>query len=395
MTPVSYTPLQAIVGSLVVMLLLSVLLGSIISWSLWFSGKRPEVIARQPMATIGFVDLMVTFAIMITLYAIAMLLWRMSLTPSGVAQVAAENTSQTPEPLTEAKFIFSGLAMSTQLLCVFLVTLFIRSRTGCSLATLGWRFDHLRADLRAGLQCFLMLTPVALLLNAILIQWTDVPYDHPIQQMLEKYPWLLGIAFWQACIVAPISEEFAFRSLLIGWFESVHSGKEKLAAFLVGYAPPTPARAKLRDSGESLPGDSVREQADAYRTGASIPIAAADSQNPYSPPMKTFDEPMALRGGSIELSDPVGISPSDATVDPTISATRYRPPWWPALVSGGLFGIAHLDYGVSWISLILFGIVLGRLYQLRQSLVPVIFVHILFNGLSMIFMAAKLIMPES
>ena len=71
----------------------------------------------------------------------------------------------------------------------------------------------------------------------------------------------------------------------------------------------------------------------------------------------------------------------------------YTPPWWPTLLSGTLFGLAHFSYGVSWVALILFGIVLGRLYQIRQSIIPVIMVHFMFNGMNIVILGLSLILP--
>ncbi|TWU25584.1 CPBP family intramembrane glutamic endopeptidase [Bythopirellula polymerisocia] len=57
--------------------------------------------------------------------------------------------------------------------------------------------------------------------------------------------------------------------------------------------------------------------------------------------------------------------------------------WVPILISGTLFGLAHLGHGVSPVPLVLFGIVLGYLYQRTHRLVPSITAHALFNAYSM------------
>ena len=72
---------------------------------------------------------------------------------------------------------------------------------------------------------------------------------------------------------------------------------------------------------------------------------------------------------------------------------EYNPPWWPSLLSGTLFGFAHFNYGVSWVALIVFGMVLGRLYQLRQSIIPVIAVHVLFNSMNVTMLGLSILLP--
>jgi len=76
------------------------------------------------------------------------------------------------------------------------------------------------------------------------------------------------------------------------------------------------------------------------------------------------------------------------------SPGEYSPSWWPVLLSGTLFGLAHISYGVSWVALIVFGIVLGRLYQLRQSIIPVIMVHALFNAMNVTMLGLSIFLPE-
>ena len=44
--------------------------------------------------------------------------------------------------MTQNQFVYSGVAVTAQLLCVILMTVFIRGRTGCTFKKLGWRTDH-------------------------------------------------------------------------------------------------------------------------------------------------------------------------------------------------------------------------------------------------------------
>ncbi len=77
---------------------------------------------------------------------------------------------------------------------------------------------------------FLMLPPI-FIINVVTSLASGVEYNHPIIDAIKGYPWLVGVVAFQAVIVAPIAEEFLFRGLLIGWFESAHFGRTANAIF--------------------------------------------------------------------------------------------------------------------------------------------------------------------
>ena len=378
-------------------LLLLVLVGSVLEWSKWIArytnGVKLDRIARGPQATVGLIDILVAALVLIVFFFNAAVVWRafgLPVSPSkqigqskqefkldasayidvqsapsldasnenrdiGTEINVDKGTAVKPAGMTQLQFVFSGFAMSAQLLCVILVTVFICKRTGCALKKLGWRLDQIAGDLRAGLRCFLMLTPIILILNALLQGLTKVTYEHPIQEMIKQYPWLLGIAFWQAAIVAPVSEEFAFRVLLIGWFESIQFGRDKFFAFMFGDA--------LKHSREPM-----------YMNSPLSLTQHRDDANSCEILLTQFG---------------TTVSELDSVEKPK----EYNPPWWPVLLSGTLFGLAHLSYGVSWVALIVFGMVLGRLYQLRQSIIPVIAVHVLFNSMNVTMLGLSILLP--
>ncbi len=74
-----------------------------------------------------------------------------------------------------------------------------------------------------------------------------------------------------------------------------------------------------------------------------------------------------------------------ASIQEQLAAQPQRlPPLWPALVTGVLFGLAHLGYGLSFIPLIVLGIILGLLYRATHSIWPSLMVHFILNSSSMI-----------
>lgn len=199
------------------------------------------------------------------------------------------------------------LARSMDVLSVGIVSFFIIFRTNRTKKWIGWGTEKLGSDIAVGVKYFIMFTPIIIAINALVMSMSGTEYNHPIQEMIKKSPWLIAVAFWMACIVAPLTEEFAFRAILIGWFESIQYGRDRLAASMVG------------------------------------------EQNP-----------------------------------PT---TPTSPSWIHPILSGALFGLAHFEYGVSWVPLVVFGIILGRMYQLRQSVWTTVVVHALFNFFSLSMMA--------
>ena len=244
------SPVQSLALGVMWVLLLAVLGGSIIAWSKWIAryrnSEKPDRIATGPQAIVGFVDILVSVLLLFTLFLLAPVAWRTlglpvaptkqeptlnAVAPIEVESVASADASHAdssnattinvgkglavkPAAMTQYQFLHTGFAMSAQLLCVILMTVFICNRKRCALKKLGWRSDQVAGDLRAGLQCFLMMTPVILILNAVLQGLSKTPYEHPIQEMIKQYPWLLGIAFWQAAIVAPVSEELDRKSVV-------------------------------------------------------------------------------------------------------------------------------------------------------------------------------------
>ncbi len=232
------------------------------------------------------------------------------------AEVSTDSATQEKRwgKMTAEGVVWSGVVATMQLVVVAVVILFIRLRTECRGDKLGWQPQRLGRDIGVGVWLLFLTLPLLMVLSGVVNYLSGVQYDHPVIDMMKEVPWLFGIIAWMAVIAAPISEEFFFRTMLIGWFESIHFGRTP-EAFVFGYSP--------------------------------------------------VDQPSELDAPATSDKPPVS-------------------PWWPAVLSGTLFGLAHGEYGLSWIPLILFGIVLGRIYQLRQSIVTCITIHMLFNGINLL-----------
>jgi membrane protease YdiL (CAAX protease family) len=204
------------------------------------------------------------------------------------------------------------------LLGALLSVLVLLLRTRTSPVQLGLVNQELFRDLWIGALVFLWVTPLVMVVAAVVNNLLGVEYQHPVVDAMKENPYMLPSLFFGAVVCAPIWEEYAFRGLLIGWFDSIRqSGGNPLKIFL----------------------------------GAGSIVADREEVSAYAP-------------------------------------------WWPAILSGVFFGGAHVGYGVSWVPLIVLGTVLGRLYQVRRSIVPCVVVHGLFNSLSMVGLAVEVLVRK-
>ena len=231
----------------------------------------------------------------------------------NVKSAAAEkgNAIETPSWLTP----YLTLAL---LLGALLSILVLLLRTRASPVQLGLVNQELCRDLWIGALVFLWVTPLVMVVAAVVNNLLGVEYQHPVVDAMKENPYMLPSLFFGAVVCAPIWEEYAFRGLLIGWFDSIRqSGGNPLKIFL----------------------------------GAGNRVADREEVSAYAP-------------------------------------------WWPAILSGVFFGGAHVGYGVSWVPLMVLGTVLGRLYQVRRSIVPCVVVHGLFNSLSMVGLAVEVLVRK-
>jgi membrane protease YdiL (CAAX protease family) len=288
------------------------------------------------------------------------------------------------------------------LLGALLAALVIVLRTRASPVELGFWSNRLVADVWIGALVFLWVTPIVLIQSQIAAKWTEVEYEHPVIDAMRENPMAYPMLFFGAVICAPLWEEFAFRTLVIGWLDTIRASKWRLVTILFGTRPqvieqpsnpPSNTNHEIDESTISarLEDDTIVDSASSY-----------PSINPYAVPpgshaahadsIRSTNQSFAElpRNASAEWNE----QPTVENADAACGADGY-PPWWPAITSGVLFGLAHLGYGVSWIPLITLGIVLGRLFQLRRSLVPCIVVHGLFNSISMIGLAINVFVQKS
>ncbi len=213
----------------------------------------------------------------------------------------------------------------------------------------GWSTRRLLYDILLGLSVFVLTAPMLWILMKVSTDVTKINYNHPLMQAIQREPTNILAAIWVAVIAAPIFEEFGFRVLLQGYLQSLadKSSLPKLKIALLG-------RGRL----ESLQPPTVIES-----SVATLPVNFNNEpiSNPYMPPRSaTMRSEIPMQKSSIQDSESTAKA-------------------WPVLVSGLLFGLAHFEYGVSWIPLVFFGFVLGWLYQKTNRIWPSLVAHMFCN----------------
>jgi membrane protease YdiL (CAAX protease family) len=204
-------------------------------------------------------------------------------------------------------------------------------RTASTPRLLGMASGKVPRDVMVGVLVFLWITPLVLVVNVAISQWTEVQYEHPVIDSLRGRSWAFPLLFVSAVIFAPLWEEYAFRFLLVNWLDTIRTHGLDFKAMVFG------------------------------RPKAEVGL--------------TVESELDLEGNVAESHS---------------QRLESYPPWWIAIVSGLLFGLAHFEYGVSWVPLVVLGTVLARVYQLQRSILPCFLIHALFNSLAMVGFAFEL-----
>jgi membrane protease YdiL (CAAX protease family) len=377
MKPEDLSPTQVLQVVALGLILLSLLAASIASWGVLIfriSKGLGFQTSSRPTASIGFIDCLIGFLVVAFCFTLAISTWRVFIKPipkdvavtthpidnqseptEGLAQpesadVESDSNKDQKSTITKEDVLGSGWVSIFQLMAAIITMVIVAGRIDWDWRGLGLGSTGVFRDIGIGMWVLLLMLPPISVINIATSLASGIEYNHPIIDAIKNYPWLVGIVAFQAVIVAPITEEFLFRGVLIGWFESAHFGRTA-NAILFGWKPNA-------STSETL---AIEQPYDGGRD---------DKASPYSSPVLS---------GAI----------------PSATSDRYSPPWWPAILSGVLFGLAHFSYGVSWVPLVIFGIILGRVYQLRQSLLMCIAVHMLFNGINILNLWLSLGLPTS
>lgn len=185
-----------------------------------------------------------------------------------------------------------------------------------------------------------------------LIHLLEIKVEHPLVEQLREHnsPAMMVLSIAIAAVAAPFFEEFTFRGLFQGWLERCE--------------------------------DEVVGNEDTFRRPLVLDAIEEEQDNLES----------ELRLTTVPSFWSESLEPRLSNESSRLSG--WFPPlphgWLPILISGTVFGLAHLGHGVAPIPLALFGIALGYLYQRTHRLAPCIAAHMFFNGYSLLVLWLQL-----
>ncbi len=252
-----------------------------------------------------------------------------------------EEISADAPPSSWAAFAISSAFILAAIGSVILIT----HRTRSTALNLGIYSQEFLKDVWVGVLVFFWATPIVLVVSSIAGQLTKVEYEHPVIDAMQESFSALPLLYFSAAIAAPLWEEYAFRFLLISWLDTLRAHFGNWIAVFTG---------------------------NPFGRGANEQVQANEVSLVWAQALGGVN-----RGAGEELQQEGAF-----------------PPFWIALASGTLFGLAHWGYGVSWIPLLVLGTIMARVYQLRRSVVPCVVIHALFNTMSLIGLAGGLILQK-
>lgn len=261
--------------------------------------------------------------------------------------------TMSPKEKLDLLTIFSA----SELVFLLVSIVYLMWRPNASGTDLGWDRRYVFHDLGVGIAGYVMAIVPMLTLHA-LMQWLFGDEEkHPFIEMIltdpdPRYLWPILIA---ATVAAPLTEEFLFRVVLQGWLE-------RLPVF-------------RRSAGSQSPDRDAPSASPPFQTEAEFP---------QSIEKVSFD---GETSGSVEdainaevVDTSVVGARTAATDDSWCAQTESEPTQWgPILITGALFGLAHLGQGPAPISLVFLGVALGYIYQRTHRILPCLVLHFLVN----------------
>ena len=287
---------------------------------------RRALLHREPfsLARWDFLDILLAVGLYFTCNALVFLVasgWLLLTDSIASGELA---TMKPPETMT-ALFVLAPIAT---LLAVLTSTFAIKWRTGQSLSHLGWSLKRFPRDARLALAATFLTLPLVYFIQAFITSLPGMQYEHPTMKILEgaKSPGTWFAIGFTVIIVAPISEEFFFRSIIQGWIEKM-------------------VQRLHRQGSDQLPTDDPS------------PAAAGEA-------------------GIFDNGDP------PAGPSPIKMSWLHR--MAPIFLTSFLFSAAHWNHGGGWVALLFFSFSLGFLYHKTHRLLPCILLHMALNTVSLV-----------
>lgn len=362
------------------MFMIAVLIGSLASWTyLILKARRREPwLKAEPLGprAWGLADLVV-LAVLVVLCQ--------TLLASAYVRLSGVELDQMQGAALPADV--SMVASIGNLVAVGLALVWLALRYQVSPAHVGFHLRGWMRQFQIAVIGTLAALPVVYLLMAAVSIGLDAEYQHPLldeirsQATLGSY--LLGAV--TAVLVAPLAEEFLFRGMIQGWLQSWQFSSPR--QIVLGESPSQRAQTALADV---VPATIVESDnsVDSH-VGIAVaqpPVVGAPTPLPHS---LTVDQSHAMNQSPFgtSTSAELALSHSPLTGDSRVPAEAIAarlPPIWPSVATGILFGLAHWGYGLSFVPLIVLGIVLGLIYRATNSIWPCFLLHMALNGTSML-----------
>lgn len=351
-------------GTILVVLFSGLLLGCFVLWFL--AGQRVAsglpLLPLEPRRPVpwGLFDLVAIAFIVFVMLGGAM---------SWAARVYEIPADVQTKDLTAPQLAGFLLADTAGKIAAFVLSMGWLMARGANATDLGINLRRLPGDLVLGAKAFTMIAPPMFLLQAALTFF--FPSEHPLQTLLEKQPsvQLFALAGLTAIAVAPLCEEFLFRTILQGWLENFSLLPKHSEQLLNGGSNPQEHDDAAEHRGqEDFPAPSDRE--------GSLE-KPSETGNPYQTP-------------SVQHS---GESPAGQVSKPGAFQPMFWP--WPVLISAGVFAAMHLGHGPDPIPLFLLAIGLGYVYHHTHRVLPCIVVHFLVNSFSMLALWVHLLTQQA
>lgn len=361
-----------IVAPFILLAALITLLSSCVCWGLAIAKlvRRQPLLAYEPRRPVpwGLIDLgLVVVILVLAIFASGYLLKGQFVAGAGTPN----------QPFTLQQNMLAIVADTAMKVAVMLIaTPLIMLRTGCTWRDLGVVPKEAGRDIGIGLAAFCMLAPIVYAIQAALTLLQ--PYKHPLIEMLTKTPdlQLFAMLCFSAIILAPLSEEWAFRVLLQGWLEKLLSYTGDPLHILVG-GTSSAEPVVLQNEDLLRPADITVVPAEGITFLSSASPARPEVQwidpaNPYAPP-QVLIEPIS----AANAPPPAGVAVHES------SPPTFWKQWLPIFFSSILFALMHYSHGLAWIPLTLLAFGLGYIYQRTHRILPSITVHFCLNALSM------------
>lgn len=272
----------------------------------------------------------------------------------------------------------AAFASLGNIVAIALALMWMALRFDVSPQHVGFRFKGWWRQLQIGAIATLVVLPVVYLLMAAVSIGLHSEYKHPLLDEVRRNAtltsYLMGVV--TAVLLAPLAEEFLFRVMIQGWLQSWSVSTPKQIVF----------GARLNERG-------LEEN---HVMAVGLPVGPNTEWDVISQIVEPSNSYPPVVSGATQVNSTVGGADHDSNSTALVETYRvFTPPWWPSVATGILFGLAHWGYGLSFIPLIVLGIVLGLLYRATHSIWPCFLVHFALNSTSMLGLGLSILLERA